>query len=133
MDGASPGWDRTPASAGWMCRARSARPRCAATGTPRRPATYACHRRRRSCSPAERSGSPVEALLDADARQRLAGRPLVAFAIDIAQAELQRIDPEVVGDQVDLRFDGEIRHRSGGRAERAGCALVGVDGKSFEG
>ena len=67
---------------------------------------------RLALAPADRVGRLMQALLDADARQRLAGRALVAFAIDVAQAELQRIDAEIVGDEVDLQFDGEVGHRS---------------------
>ena len=67
--------------------------------------------RRRACDRSSRSHRrPCAATPRSQtAGQRIAGGSLVALAIDVAQPELERVDAEVVGDQVDLRFDGEVR------------------------
>jgi hypothetical protein len=69
----------------------------------------------------------LEALGEAGAGERLAGRSRIAGTQRVAMAELQPVDAEPVGELVHQRLvgDGGLRHAEA--AEGAGRRLVGVD------
>src|SRR5215470_17989785 len=73
-----------------------------------------------------------QALFQPDAAEYLTGRAFVALAHDVLQPELQRIEPERVGDDVHLRLDREIRLWTGWRPEGSTVRLVRVDGDPLE-
>ena len=82
--------------------------------------------------PADRLCGFAQAFLDADGAERFAGRPGIAVAHDVTQPQFQRIDPEIIGDDVHLQFDREVAHRASRRAERSGGHLVRVHRQAIQ-
>src|SRR5207249_6425914 len=68
--------------------------------------------------PADGRRRPHETLLQADAVEHLARRALVALVDDVPEPELERVEPERIGDDVHLRLDGEVRLRARRGPER---------------
>ena len=74
-------------------------------------------------------GGAFEDLLAGDAlAQHLAGRRRVAEVIDVAPADLQRRDPELLGEPVEMRLRGELDLRRAEPAEGAVGRRVGPRG-----
>ena len=74
-----------------------------------------------------RLGRPLEHLLAGDApAQDLAGRRRVADAVDVAAPDLERADPERLGDAVEVGLGGELGLWRAEPAERAVGRRVGA-------
>ena len=97
-----------------------------AAGNAERAPALAAARRARFAAPARDGAHFLQAFGHAVRFDRLPAEPAVALALEILQAEFDRIETERVGDLVDLRLAGERDLRNAEAAERAEAQLVGV-------
>ena len=88
--------------------------------------------RRQGCSPTGFAFERVQHLDRPRAPDALAGDARLAIVDRVTPPQLDRIEPELLGNHVDVALAGEHRLRIARRAHRSARDAVGVDGLHFE-